>query len=96
MDALPFDQLVTRIKSEYVEMPGLWLTPEQGARLWALDRSQCEELLTALVGQHFLTMRPDGKYGRMADDRTSGRLPAANPVPLERTSTAAPEKLRLP
>jgi hypothetical protein len=96
MHALPFDQLVTRIKSEYVEMPGLWLTPEQGARLWALERTQCEELLTELVSQHFLTMRADGKYGRMADDHTRGRLPAANAVPLERTSTGVPEKLRLP
>ena len=94
MHALPFDQLVTRIKSEYVEMPGLWLTPEQGARLWALERSQCEELLVALVRQQFLTVRADGKYGRVAD-HTSSRLPIVTAPPAPRMS-ATSVKERLP
>jgi hypothetical protein len=91
-----FDQLVTRIKSEYVEMPGLWLTPEQGARLWALERNQCEELLVALVRQQFLTVRADGKYGRMADDHARGRSPMTDQPPDQRTTTAAPIRELLP
>jgi hypothetical protein len=71
---LSFDQLVSRIKGEYVEMPGLWLTPDQGARLWSLERQQCEELLLTLVKQGFLTARDDGKYGRVTPDSTGGRL----------------------
>ncbi len=63
-----FEDLMSRIKGEYVEMPGLWLTADQAARLWALDRSRCEELLFALVEQRFLIVRSDGKYGRLADD----------------------------
>ena len=70
-----FEQLVTRIKSEYVEMPGLWLTPEQGARLWALERSECEQLLLTLVEQGFLIIRSDGKYGRLAQQTTDVRTP---------------------
>jgi hypothetical protein len=94
MHALSFEQLVTRIKSEYVEMPGLWLTTDQGARLWALERTQCEELLLALVERGFLTSRADGKYGRAADDHTGIRLPVTE-APLDaRTSTAAAAKRR--
>jgi hypothetical protein len=51
------------------------LTPEQGARLWALAPTECEALLTALVSQHFLTMRADGKYGRSADAPAKRRFP---------------------
>jgi hypothetical protein len=70
---LSFDQLLTRIKGEYTEMPGLWLTPDQCARLWSLDRAECEELLVALVKQGFLTTRDDGKYGRVTTE-SGGRL----------------------
>jgi hypothetical protein len=77
--ALPFEQLVTRIKSEYIEMPGLWLTPEQGARLWAIERNQCEQLLRTLVEQRFLTVS-DGRYGRSGDDTTSVRHAVKAPI----------------
>ena len=78
----PFEQLLTRIKSEYIEMPGLWLTPDQGARLWALQRDQCEQLLRALVEQRFLAVRTDGKYGRHVDD-TAGVRPHPLKAPLD-------------
>jgi hypothetical protein len=68
-----FNQLVSRIKGEYIERPGLWLTPDQGARLWSLDRARCEELLVALVHDGFLAAREDGKYGRVTSDSASGR-----------------------
>ena len=70
MRKLSFEQLVSRIKGEYIEMPGLWLTRDQAARLWSLERSQCEELLLTLVKQGFLTARDDGKYGRVTADST--------------------------
>jgi len=66
------DDLQGRIRSEYVEMPGLWLTADQGARLWGLERQDCEELLRALVSQGFLIVRTDGKYGR-AEGNPGGR-----------------------
>jgi hypothetical protein len=80
MHGPPFEQLVTRIKSEYIEMPGLWLTPEQGSRLWAIERNQCEQLLRALVEQRFLTVSSDGRYGRSGDDTTSVRHAAKAPI----------------
>ena len=71
---------MSRIKGEYVEMPGLWLTADQAARLWALDRRRCEELLFALVEQRFLIVRSDGKYGRLAGDLARA---AATKAPLD-------------
>jgi hypothetical protein len=62
-----FESLVARIKSEYVEMPGLRLTAEQGSRLWGLERNQCDEVLAALVKRRFLALGEDGKYGRPSD-----------------------------
>lgn len=46
--------LLDRIRSEYLEMPGLTLTPAQARRLWNLDESICEQLLLALVDCGFL------------------------------------------
>ena len=71
MAARTFDDLVGRIRSEYVEMPGLWLTTEQAVRLWGLDREQCEQLLRTLVAHGFLVVRPDGKYGRASEGNLS-------------------------
>ena len=82
MQSPPFEVLMSRIKSEYVEMPGLWLTADQAARLWALDRSRCVELLFALVEQRFLIVRSDGKYGRLADD-LAGTRAAGIKAPLD-------------
>ena len=62
-----FELLVNRVKGEFVEMPGLSLTIDQGARLWGLERQECETLLHTLVRREFLTVRGDGKYGRATD-----------------------------
>jgi hypothetical protein len=52
-----------RVKGEYLEMPGLRLTPAQAQRLWGLDRESCEALLGALVDARFLCKTPDGAFG---------------------------------
>ncbi len=57
-----FSDLLTRIQGEYREMPGLRLTPSQARRLWGLDPSMCETVLSALVAQQFLTVTRDGFY----------------------------------
>lgn len=53
-----------RIQSEFLEMPGLRLTPAQAARLWALDRKTSERLLETLVTTGFLLKTRDGAYLR--------------------------------
>ncbi len=55
-----------RIRGEYLEMPGLRLTPAQAQRLWNLDRPTCEELLGTLVKSRFLSRTRDGSFVRAA------------------------------
>jgi len=50
------------IRAEYLEMPRLRLTRLQAQRLWALDPSTCDALLTALVNVGFLTCTRDERY----------------------------------
>ena len=56
--------LLHRIQSEFLEMPGLRLTPAQAARLWALDRHMSERLLDGLTMTGFLLKNRDGAYLR--------------------------------
>ena len=48
------DEVLQRIQGEFVEMPGLRLTPAQAQRLWGLERDVCDALLGALVDAKFL------------------------------------------
>ena len=54
--------ILQRIQGEFVEMPGLRLTPAQAQRLWGLDRRTCEQLLEALVSAQFLSQTRDGSF----------------------------------
>lgn len=56
--------LVSRARSEYVEMPGLRLTLWQAARLWGLDTGMSERVLATLVDCGFLWRNRDGAYMR--------------------------------
>ena len=53
-----------RVRSEYLEMPGLRLTSAQASRLWALDRQTSEWILDALTRTGFLSRNPGGAYVR--------------------------------
>ncbi len=57
-------QLAGRVRSEFLEMPGLLLTREQACRLWGLDAPTCQRLLFALVAARFLARTSDGRYRR--------------------------------
>jgi len=58
------DDLVQRVRGEYLEMPGLRLTSEQASRLWGLDAQTCQQLLRRLTRAQFLTLTADGHYRR--------------------------------
>jgi len=60
--------VVRRIRGEFLEMPGLRLTPEQARRLWRLDETSCEAVLGALVDAHFLARTRDGAF--VKDEKT--------------------------
>jgi hypothetical protein len=57
-----FSRLVRRVRGEFLEMPGLRLTPAQAARLWALDRGTSEQILDGLAMAGFLLRTREGAY----------------------------------
>ena len=55
-------KLLTRIRGEFLEMPGLRLTSAQAARLWAVDRPTSERILDRLTTAGFLLRNREGAY----------------------------------
>jgi hypothetical protein len=68
----PFEEVIRRVQGEYIEMPGLRLTPAQAQRLWGLDRLACDTLLGALVDAKFLFRTRDGAFVR--SDQAAARI----------------------
>jgi hypothetical protein len=58
------DQIVQRVRGEYLEMPGLSLTELQAQRLWQLEADACRTLFMALVESGFLRRTTRGGYIR--------------------------------
>jgi hypothetical protein len=56
--------LVERVRSEFIEMPGLRLTPAQAARLWGMDSASCHHVISTLVRSAFLRWTPGGMVVR--------------------------------
>jgi hypothetical protein len=56
--------LEERIRGEFLEMPGLSLTPQQAARLWDVDRITSERVLDLLASTGFLARTREGAYLR--------------------------------
>ena len=64
-DAFAFQQLVERVRAEFLEMPGLRLTLPQAARLWGIDLLSCEAVVDALVKCEFLQRTATGAVARV-------------------------------
>ena len=65
------DDVLLRVRSEYLEMPGLRLTPAQAQRLWGVDALSARTVIQTLVEAKFLRQTPDGAYVR-ADTGRAG------------------------
>ena len=61
------EQILERLRAEYLEMPGMRLNLEQVQRLCGIEQSMCQVTLDALVETKFLCVRSDGSYVRLAD-----------------------------
>ena len=85
--------ILRRIKSEYIEMPGLTLQPEQVQRLCGVDGAACQTVLEALVEIGFLSKRSDGAYGRYSNPDISRARQV--PARLEPAGGAAVSRRRL-
>ena len=53
-----------RIRADYLEMPGMALSRRQMQRLWSLDATTCDTLVSRLVRTGFLKERSDRTYVR--------------------------------
>jgi hypothetical protein len=73
------ERLLHRIRSEFLEMPGLSLTRSQAGRLWGLDEHTCVAVLEHLVELKFLRRVGITTYVRFESDPTLRRnaIPAA-------------------
>jgi len=64
------DEVLRRVRGEFLEMPGLRLTEQQAQRLWGLDAASCSALLDALVAAQFLFRTRDGAFMRVEPGAT--------------------------
>ena len=62
-----FEDVLRRLRAEFLEMPGLRLKPEQVRRLCGVERTICQLALDSLVDAKFLCVNSDGIYGRLSD-----------------------------
>ena len=61
------DEMIARLRAEYLEMPDLRLTPEQLQRLCGVDPAVCQLVLDSLLASKFLCVKVDGRYARLTD-----------------------------
>jgi hypothetical protein len=59
--------LIARIRAEFLEMPGMRLTRRQVQRLCGIESTLCQTVLDSLVQEKFLSVKPDGSYGRLTE-----------------------------
>jgi hypothetical protein len=73
---------VERIRSEYMEMPGLVLTLRQAARLMGITAHQADRLLSGLTDSGFLVRDEKKGYRRsrdIVDEASNQSFPASDP-----------------
>jgi len=63
------DDLLDRVRNEFLEMPGMRLTLEQAQRLLQLRREQCEAVFARLVDSGFLARTPTGMFVQAGSGR---------------------------
>jgi hypothetical protein len=65
MSTSSYQQVLERIRAEYLEMPGMRLKLEQVQRLCGIEQSICQMALDSLVEANFLCAKSDGSYARL-------------------------------
>ena len=61
---MELEGVVRRVREEFMEMPGLRLTPAQATRLWGLEHETCHAVIERLVATAFLRWTPAGLVTR--------------------------------
>jgi two-component system cell cycle response regulator DivK len=70
---MPDDNLLARIRAEFLEMPGLRLTTAQVHRLCGVKHTLCQQMLDTLVDARFLSVNASGVYARYSEDAATPR-----------------------
>ena len=65
MDRSPYGRALDRIRAEYLEMPGVRLTPAQVQWLCGVDLDVCARVLAQLAAAGFLYCTDEGSYARV-------------------------------
>jgi len=60
------EELFQRVRAEYLEMPGLRLTPPQAQCLFGLDSETCDAVLGTLLDSKFLIRTHTGLFALAA------------------------------
>lgn len=74
------DEILSRVRGEYLEMPGLRLTTAQAQCLWNLDPNECDTILTVLVEVKFLRRTRDGAFVRFESGSVVARNGRGDPT----------------
>ncbi len=61
---MDLEAVLRRVRGEFVEMPGLRLTPAQATRLWGLEQEACRTVINALIDASFLRWTAAGALAR--------------------------------
>jgi hypothetical protein len=89
----PYQEAFERIQGEYLEMPGMRLTPAQVERRSGLDRATCTCVLEGLVQAKFLYVGPNNTYARCIGTRSVERA-VREPLTNRRSELATLSPLR--
>jgi hypothetical protein len=63
-ETMEFEAVLRRVRAEFVEMPGLRVTPAQATRLWGLEGEACQAVIKALIDASFLRWTAAGAVTR--------------------------------
>jgi hypothetical protein len=61
---MELEGIVSRIREEFREMPGLRLTPAQATRLWGMKQDDCRKVIDVLVAAEYLRWTDTGAVTR--------------------------------
>jgi hypothetical protein len=75
---IDYEQAITRIAVEYIEMPDLKLTASQARRLWNIPADVCDRALASLVARGFLMQTRTGAFLRRSSGAARLPLPQAS------------------
>jgi hypothetical protein len=56
---------ISRVRVEFIEMPGLRLTLPQASRLWGLEPTACLDVIEVLIRSAFLRWTAAGAVARV-------------------------------